>query len=850
MPTVIKRCISLLLILMLVVSLIPCVYAAETAAEADPAASTETREETTNTEPEENMIPPPDEMELSISEESGTNQAGLDIIDDSDPPVMLLIDGEVALASISNCQATTWATIWVNTDEYSPIAGKTNRFIYYEFAGKSRNRNNVGLKAIKVNGTWQAAYCLEPGIAEGSTYTEEDLTMDEFVSSSAAPSTLTVQQMKAMCVAVMYGQRTLPQSASYELLSNMVATQIIVWEIAIGWRNATPPYAQTNDAFIRRFENAYGKGPEATSMYISIGGRLKNVISAYNQISANMAAHSDAIPSFTSAAQNAAPTIDLKPNGNGQYSAAVTDSNRVISGYSFPRVDGLTFTTNGNVLTITSDRLLDNVLVAPTRNRVNTQGHPFFVWYNGSYQVMLGSQADPSYEDLPVYFRVRAVNPTGSMKLVKTTEDGKNLSGWKFGIYSDSGCSNLISGPHTTDSTGALSVSNLTAGTVYVKELGHTEASVATLYTCDSANPQKVTITAGTTATVNFHNRLNTGGVKLVKETNTGKNLDGWQIGLYTDAACTKPVSGSPFTTGADGSVTVSDLFVGTLYAKEIEVDDPYWVCDTSVKTVNITAGQTATVSFCNMQYGKIQIQKAMETVGSLTGWQFRITDSSDTEIPGSPFTTDETGLILTGKIQPGEYKVEELIPENSLYSCTSENPQTVTVKAGETAGVSFTNALRPGGVLIEKVDIRGEPLADAKFLLEWSKDGSLWWPVEYTDTGTVREGFCFNAKCVNGTLTSGKNGLLEWTGLHPGLMYRVTELEAPKGYSLLTEPAFEGTLPADILTVSFRVVNCEIFKLPDTGMTSGAWLRVSQFACIFLCTALLVCSYRKERRQ
>lgn len=850
MPTVIKRCISLLLILMLMVSLISSVYAVETANEADPAASTETMEETTNTEPEENLIPPPDETESPVTEESGTEPSELDIIDDSEPPVMLLIDGEVALASISNCQATTWATIWVNTDEYSPIAGKTNRFIYYEFAGKSRNRNNVGLKAIKVNGTWQAAYCLEPGIAEGSTYTEEDLTMDEFVSSSAAPSTLTVQQMKAMCVAVMYGQRTLPQSASYELLSNMVATQIIVWEIAIGWRNATPPYAQTNDAFIRRFENAYGKGPEATSMYISIGGRLKNVISAYNQISANMAAHSDAIPSFTSAAQNAAPTIDLKPNGNGQYSAVVTDSNRVISGYSFPKKDGLTFTTNGDVLTITSDRPLDNVLVAPTRNRVNTQGHPFFVWYNGSYQVMLGSQADPSYEDLPVYFRVRAVNPTGSLKLVKTTEDGKNLSGWKFGIYSDSGCTNLVSGPQTTDSTGTLSVSNLTAGTVYVKELGHTDASVAALYTCDSANPQKVTITAGATATVNFHNRLNTGGVKLVKETNIGKNLDGWQIGLYTDAACTKLISGSPFTTGVDGSVTVSDLSVGTLYAKEIEVDDPYWVCDTSAKTINITAGQTATVSFCNMQYGKVQIQKAMETVGSLTGWQFRITDSSGAEIPGSPFATDETGLILTGKLQPGEYKVEELIPENSLYFCTSENPQTVTVKAGETAGVSFTNALRPGRITIEKVDIRGEPLADAKFLLEWSKDGSLWWPVEYTDTETVREGFCFNAKCVNGTLTSGKDGLLEWNGLHPGLMYRVTELEAPKGYSLLTESAFEGTLPADNLTVSFRVVNCEIFKLPDTGVTSGAWLRVSQFVCMFLCTALLVYSYRKERRQ
>lgn len=124
MPTVIKRCISLLLILMLVVSLIPSVYAAETADEADPAVSPEPTEETTNTEPEENMIPPPDETEPPVTEECGTAPSDPDIIDDSEPPVMLLIDGEVALASISNCQATTWATIWVNTDEYSPIAGK------------------------------------------------------------------------------------------------------------------------------------------------------------------------------------------------------------------------------------------------------------------------------------------------------------------------------------------------------------------------------------------------------------------------------------------------------------------------------------------------------------------------------------------------------------------------------------------------------------------------------------------------------------------------------------------------------------------------------------------------------
>ena len=102
MPTVIKRCISLLLILMLMVSLISSVYAVETANEVDPVASTEPAEETMNKESEDNIIPSPDETEPPVTEESVTEPSELDIIDDSEPPVMLLIDGEVALASISN----------------------------------------------------------------------------------------------------------------------------------------------------------------------------------------------------------------------------------------------------------------------------------------------------------------------------------------------------------------------------------------------------------------------------------------------------------------------------------------------------------------------------------------------------------------------------------------------------------------------------------------------------------------------------------------------------------------------------------------------------------------------------
>ena len=623
---------------------------------------------------------------------------------------------------------------------------------------------------------------------------------------------------------------------------------------------------------------------------------------------------------------------------------------------------------------------------------------------------------------------VNKLNPSG-LNLTKTTEDGKNLSGWQFGIYSDAACSTRISGPHTTDTNGKISVTGLSAGTVYVKELGHTDSAINALYTCSSENPQKVTLIAGQSASVSFRNVLKTGSVKLVKKTNTGENLAGWQIGLYYDADCTQPIDGSPFVTGADGTITVSDLEPGTLYAKEIPTDDPYWDFDTEVKEVTIAVNQTATVTFTNthygriefrkttntgnhlggwtfrvqdsnydmvgeyttdengyactenlplgrytvielqtddlywnfelgfhdvtvkagqtvvdewlnreqglgwfhkktntgesvegwhitiyadeactqeirtmitnedgrtgyymdpgiywaketgdeygrfedeywmvdetvqkfeikphedtaiyftnVQYGKVKIIKSMETEGSVAGWQFKITDSDGEEIEGSPFTSDENGEILT-KLLPGQYTIEELIPADSLYICTSENPQTVTVTQGEVAEVTFTNALRPGKITLDKVDIKGNSLAGATFLLEWSEDGSLWWPIEYSET--FKEGGCSNPNVVDGLLTTGADGKLEWDNLHPGLQYRLTETQAPRGYTKLRKPAFEGELPEEDFSLEVKVINSRTFSLPETGSKSLLISSSSLSVCLFGLIASMLYLRKKEQ--
>ena len=104
----------------------------------------------------------------------------------------------------------------------------------------------------------------------------------------------------------------------------------------------------------------------------------------------------------------------------------------------------------------------------------------------------------PQVETLRAYFKINVPNP-GAIALVKTTEDGQNLSGWRFGVYSNAACTTLVSGPHTTDSSGKISITGLNAGTYYVKELGHSDSSISSRYTCSGDNPQKVSVSNGAT---------------------------------------------------------------------------------------------------------------------------------------------------------------------------------------------------------------------------------------------------------------------------------------------------------------------------------------------------------------
>ena len=999
---------------------------AETTAPVETEAVTEPTEtvETQPTEPTEETIPETQpETEPPVKGILSTSPAMMNVADEYGVMAAASTQGSIMLFDFAENGDYTSRLNSQLSVAYKPNGSGTTRTAYIK---------NLGWHFARYGNVPYAddpLYCIEPWRTYGASTSGNSVDRDVTLTGSGSTSgsnvwyALPEARRNAIGLILLYSDQMWDDSVSVFSVKRdsnpnvplRVATQFLIYEIVCGLRdpstfnlNSTNECGTAGDIF-------YNAGVAAISNFAP----NYNTLVSYVQAAVKR-------PSFTGSSSSNAPTITLTGDETSVY-----DSNGVLSNWSFTDGNGAEFYRSGNTLYITqTGNISESTVFRATRSIPSASASTYNIWYmsGSTYQTTI-SLASPSYGNAYAYFKLDPLD-LGSLSLTKTTEDGKNLSGWQFSIYSNSACTSLVSGPHTTNSSGKISVTGLTPGTYYVKEIGHNNSSINALYTCSGTNPQKITISAGGTASVSFYNKLKTGSVKLVKETNTGENLGGWKIGLYYDAACTNAVSGTPFTTVNDGTITVTGLQPGTLYAKELPVNDPYWQVDSSVKTVTVAVDQTATVTFSNthlgrikfqkttntgnqlggwtfrvkdseynivgdyttddsgvaysdylppgrytvlelptediywncefgfhdvtvvggedvvdewlnreqglgwfykktntgesvegwhitvyadeactqelhtgitnedgrtgyymdpgiywaketgdeygrfedeywmvdesvqkfeikphedvsitftnVQYGKLKIVKTVEGDGNVAGWKFKVTDSEGSEIEGSPFTSDDNGEIEIGHILPGKYTIEELIPEGSLYYCKSENPQTVTITQGETAEVTFTNALRPGKITLNKVDTQGKPLAGATFLLEWSEEGSLWWPVEYSEA--VEKGCCTNMDIVDGCLTSCKDGIIEWEGLYPTLYYRVTEIKAPDGYNLLEGTAYKGQLPMEDLTVSFTVVNARTFTLPETGAGSGMILRIASLLAAIGCIGAIVTVYRKKR--
>lgn len=606
------------------------------------------------------------------------------------------------------------------------------------------------------------------------------------------------------------------------------ATQALIWEIEAGYREPSGDYELLNDRWYDGMQG-YNLSADGTTDYFLVG---------YNHIVSKLKQH-NTIPSFTSSYANSAPVHAMTGTA-----LTLTDTNDILSEYTFTNTSAVTFSKSGNNLTVQTTGTIPSTAFSAMRNLPKPEDCVYQIFWNGlvlnTYQPQIRI-AVPAYDPVPAYFKLKASN--GSIEIQKSVNVSGNLSGWVFDVYTNSACTSLY-GTYTTDSNGKISITNVPDGTFYIRE----RASSNVYWECDGST-HAVTVKASETAKLTVDNTYR-GRAVITKRTNTGDNLSGWIFGIYSDAACKKQVA--TLTSGTNGKTDLVYLEPDIYYWKEIgdnnnRFGSEYWPDETKVQSFTITVGKETALEWNNNHYGKLKIIKTMPDGGSVAGWQFEVRKDSDNSLVGT-FTTAADGTILTGNLLPGKYKVYELIPEDSLYICDSVNPQAITITAGQTTEVTFSNRLKPAEISIQKLDESGNPLTGAEFLLEWSEDGVSWKAVTKTDSQYVSIGACSSAGLSNGKLTSGVDGVVTFSGLHPLLQYRLIETAAPEGHQLLTDPIYVKEIASDSdLSISIAATNTPVFVLPLTGSHGFLWISVSSFVLLAACLGLSLCCHRKE---
>lgn len=701
MRKIMKRGFCLFLVAVLLAGLVPCAFADEAMPTGEVEASeaaTEAAEETTappetavpseSTEPPSETTEPPEATETTGSETEVTEpeadpveDAPEDAVEDDRLAAYASTVTNVLLFDKASPNYTTVLRSQVSVT-YNPNGSDAAKTAYIKNLGWHFARyNNVPYED-------DSLYCIEPcknyAASTSGNYMDEDLGVSGSGSTRGSNVwyAMPYSYRQAIALTLLYSRQLWDSNYSVKTtamannpnVSTRIATQFLIYEIVTGLRDA--------DTFNRRGSNGYTSG----DVFYNAGvASVSGFAEKYNSIVSSVQ-NAMKIPSFTSRSSGSAPTITMSGS-----QVSVTDSNGVLGNFSFTNGNGASFSKSGNTLTITkTGSISPTALFSATRSLPSAENSTVSIYYSASsaYQTCVKLYS-PQVDTLRAYFKINAPDP-GAITLVKTTEDGQNLSGWRFGVYSNAACSTLVSGPHTTNSNGKISITGLNAGTYYVKELGHTNSAISSRYTCSGENPKMVSISNGTTTSVSFYNKLTVGALEIRKSTNTGNHLDGWKFIVKKDGT---EIPGSPFTTDETGIIRISNLAPGKYVILESPTDDPYWTAELGYHTITVEYGKNAVDRWLNKEQGLGHFMKSTNTGDEISGWH--ITVYADEAC------TQELRTLITGQdgtvgvyLEPGTYWVKETGSEEVRddYWKMDDSVKKLVIRSHEKTTLEFIN--------------------------------------------------------------------------------------------------------------------------------------------------------------
>ena len=661
-----------------------------------------------------------------------------------------------------------------------------------------------------VNGT--VAYCIQPGVRsdDSSNYVQ---------GSSGCWYNLPASVQSGIALALACGYPSAEYGTAYgdsnssDIIGaeKWAATQAIIWDLICEYRS---PYDY----------RSWGTSPFYTCVDTS---RYPTFALWYSEIVDAMQSATD-IPGFAATSSRWCDTIELTKDASGNYSASVTDTNGVLSDFNFASNsgNGITFSQKGNTLTITATAEAAKNL--STEKTYSATGSAYGIdpdeavlcWYDstGKYQ-SLASYTGVGRDPVKAYIKIKAtvMEDKGSLTINKTDADtGKVLAGVTYRLYDSAG--NKIADA-ITGADGKAVFSDLPLGSYSYQEIGAPSG-----YVVDDTKYQ-ITITSTTlNITATRTNALGKASVEISKvDADSNTPLQGAGFRLY-DASESQVAEGY---TDANGKLTFTGLKLGSYTCQEFQAPAGYELDDTVFPIVLNQNEQILKVTRENkLITGSIEILKVdADTKQPLAGVVYRLFDADGNKITDG--TTDANGKLTFDNLKPGSYSYQEISTVDGYqlddtkydFSLTSEN---LNVK------VTRENKPVKGCLTVRKVDVTGSPLAGAELLLETSTDGQTWAEVS--------------------KITTDKTGIAKWDDLKIGAQYRITEVKAPAGYTLMAEPLFTGVLEANSPDVTITACNSAGFVLPFTG--GMGFTAYFLFAALMLCMCVYFCKKTEVKKE
>ena len=645
-----------------------------------------------------------------------------------------------------------------------------------------------GEELCKIFADGKEAYCIEPGhtLYSGNTLTEDGSTVWKNLGSA---------KQKAINLALLYGKPGSGKSLSGTEDQKWVATQLIVWEFVSGCRSTSEGYKCTNTKFIDG---------------ICAGGANPGVKSVYNAISKSLANYST-VPSFASAIASKAETYEMKYS-DGKYTLTLTDSNSILSDFSFKTTGGMSVSVSGNRLTLTSTSTVNDAVTFNSAKSMPSVGNTTLIPYGDAtlQDVITGVENDA--DPIRAYFKVKT--SSGNLKLVKTSEDG-NVANIEFTIKGD-GYSKTVK----TNSKGEFELTDLVPGKYTVTEQTPTEYA--------EQKSKTVNVESGKTATVSFSNVLKKWNLTVTKtdaETKSAQGdatLAGAVYGIYNDGKLI-----DKYTTDNNGSFTTSYYLCGDNWTlKEIEPSEGYLLDETeyhigaeakkyTLENNSVSIGVTE-----DILKGKIAIIKhtddgstKIETPEKGAEFQVYLKSSGSytkaKESERDNLICDEYGFAETKELPYGTYTVHQTKGWNGTEFIADFD--VFVNEDGKTYKYLINNSSLESYVKIVKVDSetgKQIPYAGAGFQI-YNSNGKL-----VTMTYTYPE-----VTTIDTFYTNSEGYLITPETLPYGKGYSVVEVQAPYGYTLDSTPvSFDITAENTSEENGVTIVKTEKKNTPQKG--------------------------------